>query len=141
MTGSQKLLFPWRPEYSVGIEEIDGQHKLLVTLINDLQEAMYEGRGRDALVEILNDLVRYTETHFAFEESLLKKGGITKFVEHQAEHKKLAGQVYELRDQLRSQKIVLTTAVMRFLKNWLADHIMQHDQAYAQEFKGVVPGT
>jgi hemerythrin len=142
MTGSQStILFPWRPEYSVGFEEIDRQHKLLVKLINDLQEAMYEGRGRDALAPILDDLVHYTETHFAFEEKMLQAGGFTKLVEHQAEHQKLTEQVCELRDQLRSRKIVLTTTVMRFLKNWLADHIMQHDQAYARELKAVVPGT
>jgi hypothetical protein len=39
----------WRAEYSVGFAEIDSQHKLLVKLINNLQEAMYEGRGKDAL--------------------------------------------------------------------------------------------
>ena len=129
------VLFPWRAEYSVGFAEIDSQHKMLVKLINNLQEAMYEGRGKDALADILDDLVHYTETHFAFEERLMEKGGFSKLVEHQAEHRKLAAQVYELREQLRAQKMVVTTAVMRFLKDWLTDHIMRHDQVYARELK------
>ena len=40
----------------------------------------------------------------------------------------------EIRDKLRGQKLVMTMDVMRFLKNWLTTHIMDHDPGYAREF-------
>ena len=92
MIGSQStLLFPWRVEYSVGFPDIDAQHKLLLRLTNGLQEAMYEGRGREVLAKILDDLVNYTETHFTFEERLMLERGYSKLAEHHAEHEVLKG--------------------------------------------------
>jgi len=102
---------------------------------------MYEGRGRDLLAQILDDLVNYTETHFSFEERLMQQGGYSKFDEHQAEHLVLKGQVHEIRDKLRAHKLVMTMDVMRFLKNWLTTHIMDHDQRYARELVASKPAA
>ncbi len=42
----------WTDEYSVGITEIDNQHKGLVILINELFVLMTEGKAKDNLNEI-----------------------------------------------------------------------------------------
>ena len=34
----------WSNELSVGIEEIDAQHKVLVDLLNEIHEAIQQGR-------------------------------------------------------------------------------------------------
>src|ERR1039457_7165583 len=73
MATATNTIFPWRDTYSVGIPQIDSQHKGLIRLINDLQTAMMEGKGKQALSSIINDLIRYTESHFAFEEALLQQ--------------------------------------------------------------------
>ena len=31
--------FPWKDEYSVGIPQVDSEHKRLIALINKLQDA------------------------------------------------------------------------------------------------------
>ena len=36
----------WSEEISVGVEELDEQHKVLVNLINDLHDAMQERRSQ-----------------------------------------------------------------------------------------------
>jgi hypothetical protein len=36
----------WLPQYSLNIEAIDQQHQVLVMLLRQLQEAMWEGRGQ-----------------------------------------------------------------------------------------------
>jgi len=58
------IYFRWNEKYSVGIAEIDAQHRHLVKMVNDLYEAMYAGQGREALGKILSGLIRYTQTHF-----------------------------------------------------------------------------
>jgi hypothetical protein len=39
-------LITWGPSLEVGIKAIDEQHKTLVKLINDLNDAMSSGRGK-----------------------------------------------------------------------------------------------
>jgi hemerythrin-like metal-binding protein len=129
------VLFPWLEKYSVGIPEIDAQHKGLVRLINDLHAAMGAGHGKEAVGKILDELVRYTEQHFKFEENMLGQKRYSKLTAHQAEHKKLTGQVLELRNKYRDSSLTLGMEVLQFLRNWLANHIMGHDQQYAAELK------
>jgi hemerythrin len=130
-----KLIFPWSDAYSVGISQIDAQHKGLIRLINDLHSAMGAGKGKQALGTIIDELVRYTESHFNYEEGMLRQRQYSNLGAHQTEHKKLTGQVVELRERFRNSKLTISVEVMQFLKNWLADHIMVHDQAYARELK------
>ena len=128
-------LFPWHEKFSVGIPEIDTQHKGLIRLINDLHAAMTTGQGKQAVGKILDDLVGYTQVHFRSEEDLLRQKKYSKLANHQGEHKKLTAQVVELQEKYRGGRLMLTVEVMQFLKNWLADHIMGHDHQYAAEFK------
>ena len=130
-----QVIFPWLEKYSVGIPQIDTQHQGLVRLINDLHAAMGAGHGSQKVGKILDELVYYTEAHFSYEENLLRQRRYTKLTGHQAEHKRLTGQVVELREKYRNNSITLSLEVMQFLKNWLANHIMGHDQQYAAELK------
>ena len=38
-----------------------------------------------------------------------------------------------MRDKFRTSQLALSVEVMYFLKDWLASHILTHDQAYAKE--------
>ncbi len=135
MAATATVLFPWLEKYSVGIPQINEQHKTLIKLINDLHEAMRAGQGSQQVGKILDELVRYTKVHFSYEETLLRQKGYSKFAEHQAVHKKLTAQVVDLQEKQRAGRLMLTVEVMQFLKNWLADHIMGHDKQYAAELK------
>ena len=65
-------LIEWSDEFSVGIQEIDEQHKVLVGLLNQLHQAIREHHGRATSREILGRLAEYTRTHFLLEESLMR---------------------------------------------------------------------
>lgn len=135
-TTNATVIFPWSDAYSVGIQQIDAQHKGLIRLINDLHGAMAAGQGKQVLGKILEELVRYTEVHFTFEEGMLRHRAYSKLADHHKVHEHLTRQVIDLRDKYRSNKLTLTLEVMHFLKSWLADHIMVDDQAYAREING-----
>jgi len=139
LTETEKnVIFPWREAYSVGMPEIDEQHKGLIRLINNLQNAMMEGNGKSVVSGILDDLVRYTHSHFTFEEAVLRRGGYSQLAAHCEEHKRLTAQVIELRDKFKAGKVTISMEVMKFLKDWLAEHILSRDKAYAKELAGKV---
>jgi len=57
-------MFEWKEKYSLGIQELDAQHKTLIDMINNLFAAMQSGAGKDLLDQTLSGLVEYTRHHF-----------------------------------------------------------------------------
>ena len=51
------LKFVWRDEYKVGIVKIDGQHQGLVALLNQLHEAVLDGKANEMVESTLNELI------------------------------------------------------------------------------------
>jgi hemerythrin-like metal-binding protein len=125
----------WQAEYSVNIDAIDLQHQAFVSLIRQLQEAMLEGRGRAFLETLIDRLVQYTKGHFPFEENMLREHGYEALDEHIEQHRLLASQVLEFHQRIHDGEAVSNASVLLFLRNWLTDHIMQHDQKYAKALK------
>jgi hemerythrin-like metal-binding protein len=133
--------FPWKPEYSVGIEKFDRQHKVLVHYLNELYEALQAGRGQRALAHVLNGLMVYTRTHFADEEALMKRCGYPGYAEHKRKHDKMTAHVRMLKKKFDSGEISSPVQITNFLNSWLARHIMGTDKAYGPFLikKGVPP--
>ncbi len=123
-------IFPWRDEFSVGIPEIDAQHKRMVKFINDLQSAMLSGQGDDALQIIFGELFEYVQTHFDLEEGLMSQAGYPALARHRKEHKRFARKVVALRDKFRGSRLSISVEVLDFLRQWLDSHIMEFDHAY-----------
>jgi hemerythrin-like metal-binding protein len=134
-TATANEVFPWRAEYSVGIPLIDTQHRGLIKLINDLHASMLAGKGSQAMAGILDDLIRYTESHFSYEQAMLRQSGYSGLAAHIEEHQRLTKQVTDLRQDFATSKVCMTLGVMRFLKDWLANHILDRDMDYARELK------
>ena len=127
----------WKPEYSVDIEAIDRQHMALVNLIRQLQEAMWEWRGRAFQKTVIDRLVKYVEVHFSFEEDMLRERGYESLAEHIEEHRILKLQVADLLARVHEGQAISNTSLMSLLRHWLTDHILLHDHKYARAFKGI----
>ncbi len=124
-------LVQWSDRLSVGIDDFDREHQQLIAMLNDLFDAVQAGRGRDALGEILNRLIAYTETHFAHEEDLMRRSGYPGFAAHKREHDTLTRQVRDLQQKYHSgATTMLSTQVLTFLKDWLMTHIQGTDTLY-----------
>jgi len=59
-------LITWSSDLALNISEIDDQHKQLVNIMNELFDAMMDGRGFDIIDDILNRLAEYADYHYAF---------------------------------------------------------------------------
>ena len=124
----------WSDNLSVGIEEIDEQHKVLIELINRMHEAIEQKHGSDVVLEILAELTDYTKIHFAVEESLMRILGYPGYEEHKDIHDELLEQVSELQKKVASGNTAISFELMHFLKSWLSKHIMEEDMQYTGFF-------
>ena len=127
-------LIQWNDTFSVKIIEIDGQHKKLIKLINDLQDAMRAGKGKDIVGPILNELVRYTREHFSVEEKYFERFNYPETAAHMDEHARFVRQVGSFKADFDSGKIGLTIKLMDFLSDWLQNHILNTDKKYSAFF-------
>jgi hemerythrin len=130
-----KYFVSWKAQYSVRIEAIDRQHQALIVLIRELQEAMWEGRGRAFQATLIDRLIAYTNEHLRFEEDMLSEHGYESLAQHIEQHSTLTSQVCELQQKIHDGEAVSNASVLLFLRNWFTDHIMQHDQKYARALR------
>ncbi|CAG1023179.1 Bacteriohemerythrin [Patescibacteria group bacterium] len=129
---AEKHFVEWSDHLSVGIEEIDAQHKMLVALINRLyDETIVHKADLKVLDEILNELVEYTIIHFAVEESLFRIFDYPASETHTQHHNQLKEQVMELQKKFRNGQLTVNTELLLFLKNWLQHHILEEDKLYS----------
>ena len=129
----------WNDSYSVGVKEIDDQHKKLFELINQTYKVMTEKQGRDAGKKIIDGLVDYTVYHFSHEEGLMRKAEYSDYDEHIKKHEKLVGQVVDFQKKFDSGEADIDQDLMKFLKEWLSNHIMGTDKFYTSSMhdKGI----
>lgn len=125
-------LIDWNSGYSVNVKEIDDQHKKLIDLINKLYDEMKKGHGKEALSGVLKELVDYTKYHFQAEEKLLSKHNFPHLAAHKKEHEELTKKVEEINEKIASGKMVISSNVLTFLKDWLNNHILVEDKGYSK---------
>ncbi len=128
-------LFLWSDDLDIHIQEVDEQHKVLVSLLNQLHTAIVEHHGKTTSREILNRLAEYSRTHFLLEESLMRLTHYPGFDIHKEQHEALIKQVVDLQTKLDQENITITFELLHFLKNWLMQHINESDQRFGNHFK------
>lgn len=122
----------WSDNYNVDIQEIDEQHKCLVSYVNELYDALTQKRDRKVIGDVVIKLVEYTKVHFAIEETLMRLFDYSDYQAHKAGHDKIAERViaYQKRFQEGDEKVGME--LLLFLKGWLSEHIQYEDKKYAE---------
>jgi hemerythrin len=129
-------LIQWNAALSVNIAEIDAQHRRLVDMLNELNDAMVQGRGKDVIGKIVTGLANYTATHFATEEKYFDRHGYPASVAHKQEHRDFTAKVAEFKKGFDEGRLGLSVSVMNFLGDWLRNHIKGSDKDYGPFLNG-----
>lgn len=120
----------WKDGYSVNVAKVDDQHKKLISLVNQLYDAMQVGKGSTVLGKVLKELVDYTVYHFGTEEEMFRIYSYPEYAEHKKEHDDLTRKAKELKTEFDNGNNLITIEVMRFLSNWLNVHILEVDKKF-----------
>jgi len=120
----------WNQSWCIGVKEVDAQHQNLVALVNQLNQAMSEGKGKDVLGEILEKLVIYTKAHFRDEERMLTQNAYPDLVEHKAQHVELTKKVLGFQTEFNAGTMGMSIEILQFLSAWLRVHILGTDAKY-----------
>lgn len=128
----------WRDELSVGVEQIDAQHKELLQQFDQLLSACRQGKGSEEVLHLLDFLDEYVVTHFHDEEQLQKQSGFPDFDQHHREHQAFVAKLEELKNRMHNDGSVLLDHVLdanKMLLDWLIRHISVRDRAVGKHLK------
>lgn len=127
-------LIKWSEDLSVGVRELDDEHKKLISLLNQLYTGMKNKEVNGVLKPILDDLVKYTVSHFAHEERFFKQYNYPKAIEHIKEHENFKKEVGVFMNEFQTGKLTLSGHMLTFLSDWVTNHIKKQDKEYIKFF-------
>lgn len=128
--------FEWKDAYSVGVDEIDDQHRNLVEMVNQLYDHLNEDSSMRLYIEVfLERLVSYVDYHFACEERAMQESHFPDYDGHLKIHNALRAQVMEFKQKFVNNEADVSESLMEFLKDWLLNHIGGMDQKLGAHLK------
>jgi len=118
----------WDSSLDTGINVIDEQHKGIVKFINELHDAATT-RDREKVSQVLNGLINYTVSHFAFEEDMLEQHKYHLINAHKKVHQAFINRINKHKeDHEKGRNVALPLSGE--LQIWLSSHIKNEDADY-----------
>lgn len=112
----------WQPQYSVGNETLDSQHKKILAQCDALADCISD-QTHDAerrFQEILSELVALVREHFSTEEGLLVRYACPALEEYRNEREEFE---YLLGDIATTENFD-RAEIQRFMKLWVIGHVV-----------------
>ena len=123
----------WTSDLETGIQVIDKQHQRIVDYINKLQHAQ-QFHSREEVGTVLDELVDYTLSHFAFEESLMEEAGYPFINAHKKVHQLFVRRVADYQQRFKMGEDI-ADELLNTLRAWLINHIKNDDQDYSEDVR------
>ena len=129
-------MFDWKEEYSVGVQEIDLQHRRLFEMGHAMSNLVSNHAGEDIYDELnamFEELIDYTKYHFNAEEALMEKVNFEYLEEHKVEHNKFVDKLMSLDlDQMDDNQGKFALDLLKMVATWIFKHISGEDFRYRE---------
>ena len=125
----------WTSDLETGIPDIDNQHKVLFSLINELSKSIAEKKTNKAIQKVTENLTNYVLEHFADEEALMEDEGYPKLEDHKSIHQDLVIKTAEIVEQYKNKELEMVSPLVVFIANWINTHIKKDDMDFINWLK------
>jgi len=127
------MALPWESDYKIGHRQMDAQHLVLFSILNQLDININADLDYGSLIDILTAMKAYVSLHFANEEEVMRKAGYPQLTEHCQTHRTFLRQVASYEKSLSPDNALETALKVRStVMTWLIDHILTVDADYAK---------
>lgn len=120
----------WTSDLAVGEPQIDKQHQEIFRKINDLLDACNAGKGKTAVVDVIDFLGNYVVEHFGAEEKLMQQHSYPEYPQHKQMHADFIKRFGELKADYEKSGAAVSLVIQtnKFVVGWLNDHIRNVDK-------------
>jgi hemerythrin len=115
----------WDDSMATGVAKVDDQHRMLISCLNELLNAMAQGKGRTEIDRVLARLGDYTATHFGYEEQCMTTYRCPVASQNKRAHDDFIATFTAFRRDFDAEGATsaLAMRVQRELADWVARHI------------------
>ena len=120
----------WTPALSVGVENIDSQHKIWFEKADQLFEAGKTGKSKEVIAQMFDFLDDYTKMHFRDEEAYMTKINYPEIDEQKKLHKNFIAELAKLKADFEQSggNITLIINANQMIVDRLTKHISTMDK-------------
>ncbi len=123
-------MIKWLDSYSIGIAQLDEQHKNLFQYCNDIEQGLnHGGLSKPTLAGALRFFERYVKDHFGQEENCMHKYACPIAEKNKFAHQKFIEtyKMFQKRITEEGESERLLKELHHFLETWLTEHICKID--------------
>ncbi len=128
----------WSADWNTSIDVIDKQHRRIADYINQLDDSRIGGHSREDIGKVIDGLIDYTLTHFAFEENLQEEAKYPFCADHKQVHDLFSRRIEDFRSRFATGEDV-AEELSNTLVAWLYHHIKNEDADYVPAVKANMP--
>ena len=126
-------LINWRDEFSVGVDAVDHEHREMIELINELDDAMSKDAEHTDVIESLGEIYARIAAHFALEEKIMRDARYSALEPHKQDHELLLDELTDIIDSVDADGRYDRDDLSRTLDRWFSDHFRVHDAKLHRE--------
>jgi hemerythrin len=134
-TGRCDAFMVWSDDLNTGIASFDQDHKKLMALINNVRASVLCRTGEEFERQNLQELLEYTQSHFAREEQLMLEHNYPDYEGHKAQHDQMALDVQCLAKCYETKGSKILPQLADYLTRWMVQHINGTDKKYLEFFQ------
>ena len=120
-------LIEWKDEFSVGVPDVDHEHRQLINLINGLHEAMSGENATITVLDFLGEIHTHVAAHFALEEKIMREKHYDQYQEHKQGHERLLDEISDIMDAYEDNAFFSDREFADTIENWFAEHFRTMD--------------
>ena len=121
----------WSDFLSVGVPEMDDEHRQFVARVNELNKAIIESEDKAVVLRAVERLLNDAKLHFLHEEELLEKWNYPELADHIALHVELRAQFERATKEIAEDELSFVWALKALrLKQALVEHLVKEDRKY-----------
>jgi hemerythrin len=120
-------LIEWRDDFSVGVAEVDHEHRELIDLINQAYAELVAGSSGASPSEALGEIHARIAGHFALEEKVMRQARYDRLAAHKAAHETLLDEIRDFMDACELGQTLDEAAFGARLAEWFGEHFRTED--------------
>lgn len=120
-------LLEWRDEFSIGIQEVDHEHRELIGMINALHAELGGDRSSARIEAFFGEILAGISAHFALEEKVMRARHYDAIAEHKADHERLLDDLRDMMDDQARGEVLDEVAFAARLAEWFSAHFRVQD--------------
>jgi len=126
-------MIEWGDEFATGSESIDGQHKMLILYVNQLETILKATRPTTKEVQFATSLVdflqQYAKTHFGFEEQCMECYRCTAHNQNKLQHAQFLDFFDRFHERFKTEgfSVEAFRDLHQMTSAWVVSHILRID--------------